>query len=124
MLLKTRTEDALELTLGRPWDARTVDLPGRVGIYEVVKYLLLVPVLLGMPLEAKLLADLTLSLGMVGRLSNDARLAFEVANRKEVDVLNGIQVLEAGLAGFWGRWRSSPVGDLCVHYWKRQVASL
>ena len=124
ILLKTRTEAALEASLERYWDSRTQDLPGKMGIHEAVRFLLLPPVILGLNNEAKLLADLVEALGMVSRISVDGRLAYEVAKLRGTDLLDGISMVEAGTSSHWGWWKTGPVGDLAVHYWKRQLAAL
>ena len=81
-------------------------------------------VLMNMKPEAMLLADVAVSLGMVGQLSHDGRLMFEVAKRRRLDVLDGIGMIREGTSEFWSRWKSGPIGDLLVHYWKKQVAGL
>ena len=99
-------------------------MPGKLGIHEAVRFLLLPPVILGLNNEAKLLADLVEALGMVSRISVDGRLAYEVAKLRGTDLLDGISMVEAGTSSHWGWWKTGPVGDLAVHYWKRQLAAL
>ena len=119
-----RTEAALESALERHWDSRSTDLPGKLGLHEAVRFLLLPPVILGMQHEGKLMADLVESLGMVGRLSHDGRLAYEVAKGKDRDLIDGVGMMEAGTSRWWANWRLGPLGDLVTHLWRRQLATV
>ena len=123
-MLKTRTEAALEAALERYWDPRSTDLPGKIGLHKAVKLLLLPPVILGMKYEGKLMADLVETLGIVGRLSHDARMAYEVAKEQDRDLMDGIGMVEAGTSRMWPNWKLGPLGDLVTHLWRRQLATL